>query len=177
MTLNPCVSYRYIGTENGVFKVFPGTLVPDILYDPREDRWYTAAVGQSQKYMFITHPNQNTSIVTLAKAFHQTRYTHFTHQSRQMYKIISTLYTICLYKVHSYSQSSHNSTWTWTFWITMTWALHQARCMYDSRQNRKSIPAQNRNKSNKTAIRIFTQVKTHLVTLADLSMQPNNLFF
>lgn len=77
MTLNPYVSYRYIGTENGVFKVFPGTLVPDILYDPREDRWYTAAVGQSQKYMFITHPNQNTSIVTLAKAFHQTRYTHF----------------------------------------------------------------------------------------------------
>lgn len=66
---------RYIGTENGVFKVFPGTLVPDILYDPREDRWYTAAVGQSQKYMFITHPNQNTSIVTLARAFHQTRYT------------------------------------------------------------------------------------------------------
>lgn len=104
MTLNPYVSYRYIGTENGVFKVFPGTLVPDILYDPREDRWYTAAVGQSQKYMFITHPNQNTSIVTLAKAFHQTRYTHFTHQSRQMYKIISTLYTICLYKVHSSSQ-------------------------------------------------------------------------
>lgn len=96
--------YRYIGTENGVFKVFPGTLVPDILYDPREDRWYTAAVGQSQKYMFITHPNQNTSIVTLAKAFHQTRYTHLTHQSRQMYKIISTLYTICLHKVHSSSQ-------------------------------------------------------------------------
>ncbi|XP_056001884.1 uncharacterized protein LOC125654160 [Ostrea edulis] len=64
--------WRYIGTENGVFKVFPGTLVPDILYDPREDRWYTTAVSQSQKYVFIAHPDQNTSLVTLAKAFHQT---------------------------------------------------------------------------------------------------------
>ncbi|XP_061187120.1 uncharacterized protein LOC133195283 [Saccostrea echinata] len=64
--------WRYMGTENGVFKVFPGTLVPDILYDPREDRWYTAAISQSHKYMFTAHPDQNISIVTLAKAFHQT---------------------------------------------------------------------------------------------------------
>nr|XP_022298299.1 VWFA and cache domain-containing protein 1-like isoform X1 [Crassostrea virginica]XP_022298300.1 VWFA and cache domain-containing protein 1-like isoform X1 [Crassostrea virginica] len=64
--------WRYMGTENGVFKVFPGTLVPDILYDPREDRWYMAAVGQSKKYVFIGHPNQNASVITLARAFHQT---------------------------------------------------------------------------------------------------------
>lgn len=72
--LNSPTFDRYMGTENGVFKVFPGTLVPDILYDPREDRWYMAAVGQSKKYVFIGHPNQNASLITLARVFHQTRY-------------------------------------------------------------------------------------------------------
>lgn len=79
------------------------------------------------------------------------------------------------YKVHSESLASYKSSWMWTLWITMTWALHQTRCIYDSRQNQKSITAQNKNLSIKTASCIFTQVKTLLVTLADLSMQPNKL--
>lgn len=119
---------RYIGTENGVFKVFPGTLVPDILYDPREDRWYTAAVGQSQKYMFITHPNQNTSIVTLAKAFHQTRYTHLT-QSRQMYTIIATYYITCMYIKYTLNPKPVTSPLEFGH-CELTWALHQTRCIY-----------------------------------------------
>ncbi|XP_062613415.1 uncharacterized protein LOC134275179 [Saccostrea cucullata] len=99
--------WRYMGTENGVFKVFPGTLVPDILYDPREDRWYTAAIGQSHKYMFTAHPDQNMSIVTLAKAFHQT--------SKLVHGVVAADITVQHLMTFLYNalfrNISHNSAW------------------------------------------------------------------
>lgn len=69
--------YRYLGTENGFFKIFPGTMLSDIHYDPRDDIWYRKAAENPDKYVFIDMetPKQNSSTyVTMAKVFYQTRY-------------------------------------------------------------------------------------------------------
>ena len=66
------VSCRYLGTENGFFKIFPGTMLSDVQYDPRDDLWYRKSYDNPDKYMFIDE-GENSTYVTMAKVFHKTR--------------------------------------------------------------------------------------------------------
>lgn len=63
---------RYLGTENGFFKIFPGTMLSDVQYDPRDDLWYRKSYDNPDKYMFIDE-GENSTYVTMAKVFHKTR--------------------------------------------------------------------------------------------------------
>ncbi|XP_069142121.1 uncharacterized protein [Argopecten irradians] len=61
--------WRYVGTENGVFQVYPGTLLSD-LYDPRTDSWYKEAVRHSNSTMFLF---RNNDTMILSRAFFRDR--------------------------------------------------------------------------------------------------------
>ncbi|XP_052104942.1 VWFA and cache domain-containing protein 1-like [Mytilus californianus] len=98
--------WRYLGTENGFFKIFPGTMLSDIHYDPRDDIWYRKAAENPNKYVFIDMgtPQQNTSLyVTMAKVFYQTSNGSVSGvvaadmSRRQFSTILTNIMTSCLH--------------------------------------------------------------------------------
>ncbi|XP_066915776.1 VWFA and cache domain-containing protein 1-like [Clytia hemisphaerica] len=64
------IKWRYIGMENGVFRIFPGIEVPE--FDPRQQQWYHLAETFPGKLVFTTpykdlnDPSQ-ASILSLSK--------------------------------------------------------------------------------------------------------------
>ncbi|XP_063396793.1 VWFA and cache domain-containing protein 1-like [Mytilus trossulus] len=98
--------WRYLGTENGFFKIFPGTMLSDIHYDPRDDVWYRKAAENPDKYVFIDMgtPQQNTSTyVTMAKVFYQTSNGSVSGvvaadmSKRQFTTVLTNMMTSCLH--------------------------------------------------------------------------------
>ncbi|XP_076070324.1 uncharacterized protein LOC143041995 isoform X3 [Mytilus galloprovincialis] len=98
--------WRYLGTENGFFKIFPGTMLSDIHYDPRDDIWYRKAAENPDKYVFIDMetPKQNSSTyVTMAKVFYQTSSGSVSGvvaadmSRRQFSTILTNMMTSCLH--------------------------------------------------------------------------------
>ncbi|XP_013382040.1 VWFA and cache domain-containing protein 1-like [Lingula anatina] len=67
--------WRYIGTETGVFRVFPG-FVADKTYNPVEHAWYKRAMSRPEVYTF-SRPEAGSlgdkNLVTVSRVFYQGR--------------------------------------------------------------------------------------------------------
>ncbi|XP_066284021.1 VWFA and cache domain-containing protein 1-like [Branchiostoma lanceolatum] len=66
--------WRYVGTRNGMFRIFPGIAV-DRRYDPTQQAWYMRALSRPQDYTFsrpVPSPFGGGSMVTISRVISHT---------------------------------------------------------------------------------------------------------
>ncbi|KAI8511661.1 hypothetical protein Bbelb_107610 [Branchiostoma belcheri] len=66
--------WRYFGTENGVFRIFPGTIT-DKRYDPTRQTWYKRALSRPNDYTFsrpVPSPFGGGNMVTISRLIFHT---------------------------------------------------------------------------------------------------------
>ncbi|XP_078595850.1 uncharacterized protein LOC144872951 isoform X2 [Branchiostoma floridae x Branchiostoma japonicum] len=66
--------WRYFGTENGVFRIFPG-IITDKRYDPTRQTWYARALSRPEDYTFsrpVPSPFGGGNMVTISRAIAHT---------------------------------------------------------------------------------------------------------
>ncbi|KAI8511660.1 hypothetical protein Bbelb_107600 [Branchiostoma belcheri] len=66
--------WRYFGTENGVFRIFPG-IITDKRYDPTRQTWYARALSRPEDYTFsrpVPSPFGGGNMVTISRVIYHT---------------------------------------------------------------------------------------------------------
>eukprot|EP00058_Branchiostoma_floridae_P028143 XP_002613634.1 hypothetical protein BRAFLDRAFT_93675 [Branchiostoma floridae] len=67
--------WRYFGTENGVFRIFPG-IITDKRYDPTRQTWYARALSRPGDYTFsrpVPSPFGGGNMVTISRVIYHTK--------------------------------------------------------------------------------------------------------
>ncbi|XP_078595851.1 uncharacterized protein LOC144872952 isoform X1 [Branchiostoma floridae x Branchiostoma japonicum] len=67
--------WRYFGTENGVFRIFPG-IITDKRYDPTRQTWYARALSRPDDYTFsrpVESPFGGGNMVTISRVIFHTK--------------------------------------------------------------------------------------------------------